>query len=350
MLHHRYPGEAREREPVLRRLEAIAYGMHTGEEGSALRTIPAPEISWVETERLLARFGEVNPAYEKGSVGPAVQREELLTRSGLLLPRPKERVAFYHLSLQEFLAAQRIIRTSNDLESVFRARVPVAEWRSTLLFLFAAQVFNKDPEWGLGLLDHLIAEQHRAAVKANPSSAAFIGETRVVPGEGLPRAGGSGRPLSPAQPGGHRRRNPGTRASNARPGPRPAGRSAYLRSARLPRLRQGVPWYLSLWRSGRDYRDHRSVPNRPLSVTNSQYEAFLNDTGYSHRQWWSDDGWAWLQNKGVTEPRYWRNRRWNVPNQPVVGVSFWEAEACSKWAGGHLPRKTGKHSWISEIL
>jgi formylglycine-generating enzyme required for sulfatase activity len=41
----------------------------------------------------------------------------------------------------------------------------------------------------------------------------------------------------------------------------------------------------------------------------------------------------------VTEPRYWRNRRWNGPNQPVVGVSFWEAEACSTWAGGRLPRE-----------
>ena len=32
-------------------------------------------------------------------------------------------------------------------------------------------------------------------------------------------------------------------------------------------------------------------------------------------------------------PGYWRDRRWNGPNQPVVGVSFWEAEACCAWAG-----------------
>ena len=49
--------------------------------------------------------------------------------------------------------------------------------------------------------------------------------------------------------------------------------------------------------------------------------------------------WAWLQSEGVTEPALWRDRRWNSPNQPVVGVSFWEAEACSKWAGGRLPRE-----------
>ena len=40
------PGDAREREPVLRRLEAIAFGMHTGEPGGAARQTPAAEISW----------------------------------------------------------------------------------------------------------------------------------------------------------------------------------------------------------------------------------------------------------------------------------------------------------------
>ena len=37
-------------------------------------------------------------------------------------------------------------------------------------------------------------------------------------------------------------------------------------------------------------------------VTNSQYQAFMEDGGYSDRKWWSDAGWAWLQEEGVTEP------------------------------------------------
>ena len=36
-------------------------------------------------------------------------------------------------------------------------------------------------------------------------------------------------------------------------------------------------------------------------------------------------------------PAHWRDRRWITPNQPVVGVSFWEAEACCAWSGGRLP-------------
>lgn len=50
----------------------------------------------------------------------------------------------------------------------------------------------------------------------------------------------------------------------------------------------------------------------------------------------------WLQTEGVTEPGRWHDRRWNVTNQPVVDVSFWEAEACCAWAGGRLPRE---HEW-----
>jgi formylglycine-generating enzyme required for sulfatase activity len=60
---------------------------------------------------------------------------------------------------------------------------------------------------------------------------------------------------------------------------------------------------------------------------------------YQTHDWWSDDGWAWLQKRGVTEPVYWQDRRWNAPNQPVVSVSFWEAQACCRWAGGRLPNE-----------
>ncbi|MFO1113838.1 MAG: hypothetical protein U1E35_08295, partial [Rhodospirillales bacterium] len=175
VLHNRYPGEAVEREPVERRLEAVALGMHDGYANSP-RLTPAAEISWVETEWWLACFAALNPAYETGSVEVAQRREDLLNHSGLLVPRPDERAGFCHLSFQEFLAAQRLARTADDIDGVFRERGSVAEWRPTLLFLFAAQIANRDAEWGLRLLGRLIADQDRAAVKTNPAPSVFVAE------------------------------------------------------------------------------------------------------------------------------------------------------------------------------
>jgi formylglycine-generating enzyme required for sulfatase activity len=72
-------------------------------------------------------------------------------------------------------------------------------------------------------------------------------------------------------------------------------------------------------------------------VTNQQYALFMQDGGYSNHQWWSEQGWEWLQQRSVHEPAYWRHAKWNGANQPVVGVSFWEAMAFAAWAGARLP-------------
>jgi len=174
VLYSRYKGDAQQREPVRRRLEAIAYGMHTGEPTGTAHTTPVAEVSWREVERNLQVFANQNPAYEQGQVEPAVRREELLTRSGLLLPRDGERAAFYHLSFQEFLAAEYLSRKLWDpvaLEALFAQRGAVAEWHSTLLFLFSALVVNRDPQQGLDLLGSLAARLSRDTVRKNPASA-----------------------------------------------------------------------------------------------------------------------------------------------------------------------------------
>ena len=72
-------------------------------------------------------------------------------------------------------------------------------------------------------------------------------------------------------------------------------------------------------------------------VTNAQYRRFMEAGGYGKREYWSDEGWQWKQKKGWTEPRYWHDPKWNQPDQPVVGVSWYEAEAYARWAGMRLP-------------
>ncbi|HQJ52727.1 MAG TPA: SUMF1/EgtB/PvdO family nonheme iron enzyme, partial [Anaerolineae bacterium] len=72
-------------------------------------------------------------------------------------------------------------------------------------------------------------------------------------------------------------------------------------------------------------------------VTNAQYRQFLDAGGYSTRSYWSDAGWSWKTSDGVTQPEYWGYSKWNGADQPVVGVSWYEAKAYAKWAGGRLP-------------
>ena len=73
-------------------------------------------------------------------------------------------------------------------------------------------------------------------------------------------------------------------------------------------------------------------------VTNSQYALFVDAGGYSRQEFWSDEGWQWIESEGIKAPGDWRNPEFNAPNQPVVRVSWWEAEAFCKWAGVRLPR------------
>ena len=72
-------------------------------------------------------------------------------------------------------------------------------------------------------------------------------------------------------------------------------------------------------------------------VTNEKYRVFMLDSGYENHQWWSPEGWRWRMGKSITSPEYWKDEKWNKANHPVVGVSYYEAEAYAKWAGKRLP-------------
>src|SRR5262245_4899336 len=113
-------------------------------------------------------------------------------------------------------------------------------------------------------------------------------------------------------------------------------------------------------------------------VTNGEFLAFVEDSGYRKAQFWSESGWRWLEgnasadlersfakffNENINESRepldfkerlehpiYWQretNGRWRqrvfdqyVPlneNLPVVHVSWYEAEAYCNWANRRLP-------------
>ena len=80
-------------------------------------------------------------------------------------------------------------------------------------------------------------------------------------------------------------------------------------------------------------------------VTNGEWLAFLDDGGYQRPELWMSEGFA----QGFDAPLYWHRDGdgwWTYgfdgvtpvdPAEPVLHVSWYEADAYARWAGGRLP-------------
>lgn len=85
-------------------------------------------------------------------------------------------------------------------------------------------------------------------------------------------------------------------------------------------------------------------------VSNAEFAAFVDDQGYTRKEFWSADGWQWVQKNNISNPVYWRQEgpgQWSErrfdhwaplsPNHAVIHVCAHEADAYCRWAGVRLP-------------
>jgi formylglycine-generating enzyme required for sulfatase activity len=166
VLHSRFAD--RDRLQLVRaRLAVVAHAMHTGEGlDAARREIPEPAITEAEIDRALREYSERSGWTEQHVRTALEDLEELLGQTGLLLPRDRHEAEFFHLSIQEFLAAQRIADVDAErIRDVFRERSARPEWRNTVSFLFGHLLAtNTTPERAVRVLADLIQPMQAADV------------------------------------------------------------------------------------------------------------------------------------------------------------------------------------------
>ena len=198
VLRSRYPRDARDC-ASRGRPEAIAHGMHTGEPDGPKRKDPGRRDQ-LDRDRTPARATSpnVNPAYEQGGGrGRRSTAKTSCTASARPVPKEKDRAGLRSPELSGVGGPRSGSRgpATTPLIWCFEMRASVAEWRLTLLFLFAAQIASKDATMGLRPAD----AARRAAKASQPpcptrAPAVFIAEAlELCLAKGYRDSGGPGR-------------------------------------------------------------------------------------------------------------------------------------------------------------
>ncbi|MBP7445426.1 MAG: SUMF1/EgtB/PvdO family nonheme iron enzyme [Zoogloea sp.] len=313
-------------ETARHRLAAIAFGMHGHGDGAT----PAAEVSKDQLDRILARFTGKDLATDDGFNAVQEIRQGLLERSGLLLSRGGGRVVFYHLSFQEFLAAEWLNRRSPPLGAVLQKYAPMPAWRLTLRFLSGFLARRGESE-AVAAWRQLLPSLDPPALQCNSAAALVLADGLEV----ADRVGRAGphpwsldtfkTPLKAACEFARDRLDPPIRAELWQS----QGRLGWDDRPGVG-LRDGLPDIVWQDCEAGDFLYGDPGETRTLKtpfriarypVTHRQFQAFIDAGGYGQDEWWA----------GLVERPEVVPAGWSEPNAPRERVSWYEATAFCRW-------------------
>ncbi len=299
--------------------------------------------------------------------------EDLGGRSGLLSMKGSPvRYAFSHLGFQEYLAGRAYGEDGNRMGTLGSKLDDVA-WKEVILLTAGFLCESGSAYIGAGFIKAL-----KARYEGNPEKTGRLTLTMEAaaeaPDEVLPPAliedlkeQALGRITSWENPPEEKERAVLGLALGSLGDPR-------LGMAKAERWVRFEPGKFTM--GLKTHGNERYQPEHPVKlsqgywlgrypVTNQEYRAFVEAGGYGQEEWWSEEGWdwvtlegegwdAWFKRKGFSkeleenfqpgsEPKFWRDGQFNGPNQPVVGVSWYESEAYCRWLTARL--ETEKPEW-----
>lgn len=286
--------------------------------------------------------------------------------NGVLQQHGPEIYRFPHRTFQEYLAARRLVADEDwaDDEHEFLARAlrradAGPQWRETLLLAVSQQVVignqvspvalladellarhpTDSPAWcrDVTLAGELLAEVGRERLlRLGSRRAALVDVLAAALAAMLALRDTAGRALAPLV----ERVRAGT-ALGLLGDPRPGIADFAPDWCSVP----AGPFLLGS-HSMNDGASQEQQPQRRVDlphfhiarypVTNVQWRAFVDAGGYHDQRWWSNAGWQTKKRENWSQPAQWDDPRFNGSNQPVVGISWYEATAFCRWLSTEL--------------
>jgi formylglycine-generating enzyme required for sulfatase activity len=374
-----YPA-VRNRDEDTRRqyLEEVAFNLQEqgGGEGEGARSAPYDKVVGWLASNFLSRDDPDGHQGVKNFLKWVTERSYLMQMAG-------ERLEFPHRAFQEYLAARHLAkRDKRELVGYLRGVLDKSWWEETVLLTPAhLSQFDRDkarhviqalakeqdpsgrPYHNLVLATRALADVERALLgqdlereiadwlvpaiaDANP---AFAVPARIQAGKALgtlgdPRLGVCTRGLDLV-------RVPSGTFRMGSP-PEEVERWKKFTWERIedgtykPPEGQTKEWLRDVyfvWLEAEEGVHEIDVPELWIArypVTNAQFAFFIEEGGYEKQAHWTEAGWQWQQGEGEgwgrppkrrDQPMFWRDSRFNHPNQPVVGITWYEAVAYCRW-------------------